>query len=401
MSDRCAGSAFESYRARRYFPELDGVRALCVLLVVTVHLYDAHERWWWLAGARGVTVFFVLSGYLITSLGLREEAERGTLSLAAFYVRRCCRLLPLYYLTLAAYCVLIFGLGVGGPSLRETMTEALPYYVTYFQEIPFYSLLIGGGRDLPFFHSWSLGIEEKFYLVWPLLAFVLWRGLPRRRLTGAVVLLTAFALAPFVLHQEMRLVGRCLFSYFHLLVGCVVAMLLHDRHNFERLRFLGRAGWRMFALGVFVAIHFATPWVAEPSHAGTALHALYGIACAVLLVALVTGGGLLDRLLAWEPLALVGRLSYGIYLVHLFAIVAAYRLVPAWGGAATSALVYFTACGLSVAAAWLLALAVERPGIEVGRRWSRRLLDRAAVEACEAPAVSHRSKGESRSALPT
>ena len=221
MSHRRADPAYDAYRARKYFPELDGVRALCVLLVVTVHLYDANERWWWLAGARGVTVFFVLSGYLITSLGLREEAERGTLSLAAFYVRRCCRLLPLYYLTLAAYCVLLFGLGVGGPALRDTMAEALPYYVTYLQEIPFFSLLVAEGRDLPFFHSWSLGVEEKFYLAWPLLAFVLWRGLPRRRLTGAVVLALAFAVAPFVLGGDMRLVGRCLFSYFHLLVDAV------------------------------------------------------------------------------------------------------------------------------------------------------------------------------------
>src|SRR4051812_1063795 len=103
-------SPYAAYRARRYFPELDGLRALCVLLVITVHMYDSQTLWAWLAGTRGVTVFFVLSGFLITTLGLREEAERGSVALGAFYVRRCCRLLPLYFVTLAAYGVLIFGL---------------------------------------------------------------------------------------------------------------------------------------------------------------------------------------------------------------------------------------------------------------------------------------------------
>ena len=388
MSHTRATSAFDAYRARKYLPELDGVRALCVLLVVAVHLYDSNERWWWLAGARGVTVFFVLSGYLITSLGLREESERGTVSLAAFYVRRCCRLLPLYFLTLAAYCVLIFGLGAGGPTIRESMSEALPYYVLYVQEIPFFSMLIAQQCDLPFGHSWTLGIEEKFYLIWPLLAFVFWRGLPRRRLTGAAILLVVFVLAPFVLAQEMRLVGRYLFCYFHLLLGCVVAMLLHDRRNFERIRFLGQPGWRSLTLAVFVLIHFATPWVAEPSYAGYALHTLYGLACSAFLVALVTGEGVQNRVLRCAPLALVGRLSYGVYLVHVFGIVAAYRLVPAWGGPATSVLVYVTACALSIVAAWLLALAVERPGIAIGRRWSRSLLDRAPGEACRTPSAA-------------
>ena len=77
------------YLSQSYFPQLDGLRAISVLLVISVHLYAA-QYWSWLAGGYGVVVFFVLSGYLITTLALREEARSGRVSLVAFYLRRCC-----------------------------------------------------------------------------------------------------------------------------------------------------------------------------------------------------------------------------------------------------------------------------------------------------------------------
>src|SRR6201996_9073927 len=99
--------SFADYQNRKYLPELDGLRAISVLLVVSVHLHDFEAVWKWLAGWQGVTVFFVLSGYLITTLSLREEALRGRLSLTSFYIRRSFRIFPLYYLMLGIYCFLI------------------------------------------------------------------------------------------------------------------------------------------------------------------------------------------------------------------------------------------------------------------------------------------------------
>jgi peptidoglycan/LPS O-acetylase OafA/YrhL len=171
----------EAYLQRVYFPELDGLRAFCALLVITAHLYS-HKEWWaWLAGDRGVNVFFVLSGFLITTLALREEEREGRLSLAAFYVRRCCRLFPLYYLILGFYCLMLLGLGRGSADQCGALAQALPWNLVYCQEVPFFRLRVLDDRDLPFFQSWSLGIEEKFYLVWPLLAFVWWRGRQSQR----------------------------------------------------------------------------------------------------------------------------------------------------------------------------------------------------------------------------
>ena len=85
----------DSYLGRSYIPELDGLRAISVLLVISAHMKD-RWAWNWLDGAQGVAVFFVLSGYLITMLALREEAREGFVSLKAFYIRRICRILPLY-----------------------------------------------------------------------------------------------------------------------------------------------------------------------------------------------------------------------------------------------------------------------------------------------------------------
>jgi peptidoglycan/LPS O-acetylase OafA/YrhL len=368
-----------AYLGRRYFPELDGVRALCVLLVITVHMYDGGRMWWWLAGMRGVTVFFVLSGYLITTLGLREEVRRGAVSLPAFYVRRCCRLLPLYYLTLAVYCLYIFVLGLA-PALRQTLAEALPYYLFYLQEVPFYSWLIVAQRDVPFFHSWSLGVEEKFYLVWPVLAFVVWRGTAVRRRAACVALWAMFASAPFVLplfDPSLKILGRCLFAYSHILAGCVLALLLDDRRWFARLAFLGRGGWTAAALALFLAVHFATPFVPEPRPSGYAWHALYAVASAVLLTSVLLGEGPLQRVLRIPPLVFVGKLSYGIYLLHVLAMIAAYRILPAVSNSVAAGLIaYGTTCAVAVAAAWGMSVVVERNGIAVGRRWSDWLLRR-------------------------
>src|SRR5262249_10191392 len=99
---------FDKYQQRKYLDELDGLRALSVLMVVSVHMHDKPIVWHWLGGWQGVTVFFVLSGYLITTLSLREEAKRGALSIPAFYIRRSFRIFPLYYFVLALYCLLIF-----------------------------------------------------------------------------------------------------------------------------------------------------------------------------------------------------------------------------------------------------------------------------------------------------
>jgi peptidoglycan/LPS O-acetylase OafA/YrhL len=379
MSHKETTTAYEAYQGRTYFPELDGLRAISVLLVISVHLYDAKERWLWLAGYRGVTIFFVLSGYLITMLALREEARYGRLSLTAFYVRRSFRILPLYYVTLAVYCLLILGLGVSA-HLRESLRDALPYYLLYFQEVPFCLWQVLTQRDLVFVQSWTLGAEEKFYLLWPLLAFVVWCGAGRRRSLGTAVLAVAFAAVPALLTPfgpVPRVVGRMLFCYSSLLTGCLLALLLHDRAGFHLLRRL--RGALLPATLLLLAAHFATPWVVNPSLAD-GLNVLYTLAVALFLACLLVGDGPGQRLLRWRPLVYLGRLSYGIYLLHMLAMGLAFRLLPvSLRNVPASLLNFGLTVLLSVALAWVMHRTVESFGINLGRRWSRRILERAAA----------------------
>jgi peptidoglycan/LPS O-acetylase OafA/YrhL len=165
---------FEQFQALRRFPVLDGVRAIAILLVFTAH--PAYEHFWpALHGPNGVTIFFVLSGFLITTLALREEARDGWLDLKGFYIRRICRIYPLYVVVLALYCVLILGLGM--ESARKTLfLDELPYYAL---GLPEHGLFVHG-VIAPFDGAWSLGIEEKFYLLWPVLLVATARRLRSR-----------------------------------------------------------------------------------------------------------------------------------------------------------------------------------------------------------------------------
>lgn len=328
------------------------------MMVITVHMKD--QSWTWLSGALGVTVFFVLSGYLITLLALREEGDAGRLSLGAFYVRRTCRILPPYAVVLALYCVLILGLHAGFSAEKKApFLRALPYYATYLNEF---------APPAPFYQSWSLGIEEKFYLAWPVLGFVLLRRRPALRTAATLVLALAFQCLPRVLKIPV------LAHYASIMIGCLLAQLLHDRHAFERLRFLGQrwvsaavlAGLTALQLSRFrhPEVEFVYPWVVALAVAGTA-------------------HGAFLRVLSLRPLVHVGSRSYGIYLVHLICInVAGALFNPRPGSRLGPALSYALVLCLSVAAAEVLFRLVEKPCTEFGRRWSerRRARHRVPVE---------------------
>ena len=153
--------SYEDWRAAGFFPALDGLRAVAALMVVFHHA-RTHWLWGWLEGWNGVTLFFVLSGFLITTLALREEETLGALRWRAFVVRRVFRIVPIYVVSLALYVLAMVAVGVGA-SHRGSFVHAMPWYVSPFPEVPFFT-----HTHIVFSLAWSLGIEEKFYLLWPL-----------------------------------------------------------------------------------------------------------------------------------------------------------------------------------------------------------------------------------------
>lgn len=375
---RCEGSFIEcesvgagadrhrAYLARRYIPELDGLRAISALLVVSVHMGDG--VWGWLNGAEGVTVFFVLSGYLITRLALIEERTRGCLNKTAFFIRRTSRLFPLYYFVLAVNCLLIFGLGIEAGK-RRILASGLPYYLTYMQDV-FSSLVNQLAWTSPYTQTWTLGVEEKFYLLWPFVGFVVWRRSPNLRLTGTVLLMivagSAFAWAG-------PSFGSLIHPYSQILIGCLVALALDDPRWFAKAEWLGRARVGRAVLAVFLTIHFAMPHVDFGPYGLP--RALYAAASAGLLVALLLGTGPIQQFLSRPSLILIGRLSYGIYLVHLLARDVAEQIAPpGTNNPLVSATALLLAWAISVGAAWVLYYAIEIHGIRLGRRWSAALL---------------------------
>ena len=369
---------YEQFRATRFFPALEGLRAVAALLVVFHHA-RSHWLWGWLEGWNGVTLFFVLSGFLITTLALREEDALGALRWRAFVVRRAFRIVPVYLAALALYVVAMAVAGIGAAH-RGPFVHAMPWYLSPFPEVPFFSR-----THIVFSLAWSLGVEEKFYLLWPLLAFVVLRGRARGRLGLALSLAFVLQLPIAFSHG-----GRLLAPYSAILVGCVLAFLLHDRRGFAALSRLGTRAWFLASAALLVGAQALTH-VLHPTAAGFRVaspyyYLPYSAAAALVVAALVLrapGSSWLES----APMRLVGRVSYPLYLTHPLALAFAAALIAP--GNVTAELAYLAVgITLAVALAYALHRLVERPLIRVGRRQAERVETRRRPVAKPQPATS-------------
>ncbi|HEX4224001.1 MAG TPA: glycosyltransferase 87 family protein [Pseudonocardiaceae bacterium] len=362
----------DEFRAMNRFPALDGLRAISALLVVLFHNQGPSILQGWI----GVHVFFVLSGFLITTLMLREEPRTGRVNLGNFYVRRAFRILPVYFLVLF---VTAGALLVGGQFPHNPLGRQFPLYLVFLNEF-------GDGGS--FGQSWTLGIEQKFYLVWPLLAFstIIFRrrATPGRRTTLTVALMTlALAGIPFTLGGNPLGWPE---DYFVLLAGCLLALLMHHRRGFRLVRPLTRPWVATVVAGLFVAaqlsVHTVSTYLdhhrlvsAMPGY--VAVVPLYAIAVVLLLPAIVAPGP--PRwLLSRKPMVFLGERSYSIYLVQVIAQTMVLFVLPMVTGLAR---------GIAVAAvAVLLAHAcygwLELPMVSRGRR----IIARRAEVLAPAPA---------------
>lgn len=346
---------YDDYRAQRYFPVLDGVRAVSILLVFTAHI--DRLSWEELHGSTGVTFFFVLSGFLITTLALREEETTGRLHIGRFYLRRTFRIYPLYVVVLATYCLLIFGFGLMGDR-RDAFAHTLPYYLAF---LPEEALLAPAHHEPPFAGAWSLGIEEKFYFVWPLLGFVLLAA-ARQRSRGRLIAIATVAALCAVAPAFGR-VGHLVEPYALIALGCGIAIALNTRRGFT---VLARLGDRR-VLAVIVSLAVVAQFSLDQIVLGGSLYLPFGvIAAAALTGVLVTASGP-ARWLAAPALVFLGRISYSFYLTHNFAINGVQMVVPDtgfWSGVIAP----IVALPLAIALAWFLHVTVERPMIRAGHR---------------------------------
>ncbi len=312
-------------------------------------------------GFLGVDLFFVLSGFLITALLLKEQSNHGAIRLASFYGRRALRLLPALYVLLVVH--LIYAKVVGLPRDNELMTIrwALVYATNWQAVFHFFTVAEGLG------HLWSLAIEEQFYLVWPLV-LILFLSLRRSASAVTAVLVTGIALVALRRYVMLSAGTSTLLLFLRtdtrvdsLLVGCLLASLWVRRRT--PTRGLAPAAWVASAV-IAICVAFSSSDSRFLYEGG---FTAFAIAAATLILATVDSDWWGNRLLAVAPLRLLGRVSYGLYLWHLPIFFAVAREGQGWSSL-TRIVVAVTLTALFTALSWQL---VERPALRVKRRLER------------------------------
>lgn len=333
-----------------YLAHVDGLRAVAIALVVVYHAWP-HEL---TGGFVGVDVFFVVSGFLITRLML-AEMQAGTFSIFAFFARRIRRLLPAATLMIVA--VLAAGWMILLPETFRDLGRSVVAAVLMFANLHFYATsdyFAAPADEKALLHTWSLSVEDQFYLTWPLLLMLLAPRLPRAWL----VAVTAGLLAASLAHAEARLASDADYAFYmlaprawELLAGCLTALLapyLTVRRSASAL-LAGTGLTLIVASAVLLSASVPFPGVsAVPAVAGTVM---------VIVAGLGDDHSWPVRGLAWRPMVLLGLISYSLYLWHwpvlsLGQYAASRALTPAEAAAAVA---------LSLLLAVLSWRYVERP----------------------------------------
>ena len=352
------GSRLEAVPRLGGVPALDGLRGVAVLLVMAYHAkipgFDG--------GNAGVDVFFVLSGFLITTLLLEERATAGSIRLGAFYMRRVLRLYP----ALVAACIVATVLAAlkikvfdASTSSLSTTVEAVPFALFYTMNFARALDWTGGGF---LGHTWSLAIEEQFYLVWPLVVIVVLR---RRTESAIGWIALVCAVGSAILRLSLQLGGAepetlYNFTLTHvdgIFLGCAVAVMRRTVPGMFR-----RLGSMRLAV---LAIAGAAAMVLV----GKSMNS-YGFAVVVATSALLVAhllsqpdSSIVTALSHRVPVE-IGRRSYGLYLYHwpIFLFL----------GVDTRVWMVMLGFGASFAAAWLSYAIVEEPFLRLKARWSTR-----------------------------
>lgn len=305
-----------SHRARSrvnhtYYPSLDGLRTVAVGVVLAAHGGIPYFR----SGGVGVDIFFVLSGFLITTILVSERARTGTINFRNFYARRFLRLAPALFLTCA-----VTGIGMVALEGRFPGTEiafALSYTANWALALYKFHLTWLN-------HCWSLSIEEQFYLLWPLVILGLDRCVTSSRtkmgmLVGGALLIAAYRASRVGVYSDERINFGLDTRMDVLMTGAALAYLVQSLGGTGVSDTISKRLGRLLAplalAGIFAVIHIVTwysPWM------GWIGYVLVAGAAVIVVADLVLGRhSLLARVLALRPMIFIGKISYGLYLLHL------------------------------------------------------------------------------------
>jgi peptidoglycan/LPS O-acetylase OafA/YrhL len=395
---------------RVYFPELDGLRFIAFMMVYLFHggvpagivsaLVGSLARWAlflatlglasdaWLSncsqrvasgvagvfrenGGYGVQLFFILSGYLITALLLREEAQYGRIALRAFWVRRILRIWPLYYLIVLVGFVLLPGLEgqLWTSAYRNTLGAHLVPFLGFLGN---WSMILFG--PLPDWLSvlWSVCVEEQFYLIVPLFIAMI---SPRFRLPLVIgLILSSIAVrgaCAVFFSSQLMIVFNTLAQFDTLLSGVLLALVLGwERHRPRLTRWLRWLQWPLYLI---------IGWVMSQPHLGhgTAWHRTWDFVwvwlCGLgVVVVAIWGQGWLRAALSYSRAVWLGKISYGLYMYHEIALWIRERYFERLGWFPNKdELLAIATLALVIALAAASYYGYERRFLELKRAWTR------------------------------
>jgi len=346
-----SANAHERYLAQRQFGSLDGLRCLAILPVVWHHSTPRPLPGIWGKGPAGVDLFFCISGFLITTLLLREKARTGSVALAAFYARRALRILPLYYAMLLAY--LGFALALPAEAAqRAHFLRTLPWYASFTAN---WFADFGVSHAILFSFAWSLCIEEQFYAFWPAIV----RAFSAR---WAAIAMGALLVVDYCAEQSaLGGYSRRIVTSFAAPIGlgALLALMLDTRVVFNALsRVFERAWLAPLTLATVFALLL---WGAAPLLLFQASLAMLVCSCVIFE----------DHGLAWllraRAVRWVGAISYGLYLLNSTAIGLVRRALPEH--ATDSGFVFFASLPLALALAALSHRYFEAPFMRLRDRF--------------------------------
>jgi peptidoglycan/LPS O-acetylase OafA/YrhL len=335
----------------KYRAEVDGLRTVAVLPVILYHAGYSFFS----GGYIGVDVFFVISGYLITT-NIASEIEQGNFKLLKFYERRARRILPaLFFVLLVAVIAALFISSKGelygfGRSLSSV--SVFLGNVFFWQTASYFDT----GADLkPLLHTWSLAVEEQYYLIFPLLLMLGWKRF--RKITLAVLILGA--LASFGLsvwgsaNSPTANFFLLPFRFWELLAGALVALYLLKRQPSEEA-----TTWMHQLIGLVAIALIAYPiFTYEQDTPFPGWYALAPVVGSVLVILFVRPATWVGRVLTWSPVVLIGKISYSAYLWH----VPVFAFVRQYFSDAPGPVVMFGLSVLSLVAAYFSWKFVETP----------------------------------------
>lgn len=310
-------------------------------------------------GFLGVDLFFVLSGFLIVTLLLRENDRNGDISLRKFYMRRTLRIFPLYYGLLAVLTVL-FGFVATNSGLAGPFMETLPFYVAYL------SNWTARDEGSLLAIAWSLATEEQFYLVWPPLEkFLRAAILP---ILGALLIINQLINYEVIFAEAHARLEVLQSTFTPILLGVLLAHMMHSREWYERIRKTLGNEWASVALFVLIVV-LLNIYPLGTDISGTPRLLIHLAMTTFIASCVVNEAHRLAPAMRWQPVVRLGIVSYGMYLFHMIVVIVSAAVLARLGMENMLLLFVVVLIGTYVVSEVSFQY-YERPFLRLKERWS-------------------------------